>query len=69
MCLSSGDDVATFPDQRPIAGDYVPLNCRNFTIGDWRHRVFYSPQSPKNYPNMTECMQLLIGKFYPILYT
>ena len=64
--IFAGDDVGNLDGTHPVAGDYVPLTCWNFTIGDWKHREFYSPQYPDNYSNSTECMQLLVGKYTEI---
>ncbi|CAH1778779.1 unnamed protein product [Owenia fusiformis] len=59
----SGDDPpspggAILP---PLIYDNVPKNCWNFTYGNPKSRVFYSPGYPKDYPNNTECMQVLIA--------
>ena len=58
----SGDDAAAPSNYQPITGDFVSLTCWNFTYGDWQRRQFFSPLYPMNYPNRTECMQVLVGE-------
>ena len=59
----SGDDVAHPDHFAPVIGDYTPQICWNFTHGDTNQHEFYSPGYPQNYPNSTQCIGLLVGKF------
>ena len=60
--MIAGDDVANPDHFPPVVGDFVPQNCWNFTLGDWRQHEFYSPNFPEFYTNNTECIQLLVGE-------
>lgn len=37
--------------------------CESFVIGDESKKSLYSPGYPKDYPNKTECVARLVGKY------
>lgn len=49
---------------QPINTHTQSSSCWNFTYGNNRGHHFYSPGYPKNYPNRTECRQVLVGEWH-----
>lgn len=59
MLLSSSRDDIFRRRQMRHAAD----KCEKFLLGDEAKREFYSPNYPNPYPNHTECVRVLEGKF------
>ena len=48
----------------PALGSFVKQQCWKFTYGNVDDHEIYSPLYPAFYPNNTECIHLLIGKYH-----
>lgn len=42
---------------------HVSDKCEKFQVGDPTKQEFYSPNYPEQYPNQTDCVRVLEGKF------